>query len=153
MADPTDDNFSGSTGDPEKDMDGREALVEACLDRLFAAFDSGVVDGIVEPVVLLVDCEDSVGTPIARTWEGDDAVDAAIMANANDAEREERNELATTILIRTVSLIDSPRDLPKLFHYLQDSFSHGPSVGGFYVVVISFGGAGVFTVPMTARPE
>ena len=153
MADPPDDNFSGSTGDPEKDMDGREALVEACLDRLFAAFDSGVVEGIVEPVVLLVDCEDSVGTPIARTWEGDDAVDAAIMANANDAEREERNELATTILIRTVSFIDSQRELPKLFDYLQDSFSHGPAVGGFYVVVISFGGAGIFTVPMTARSE
>ena len=153
MADPTDNNFSGSTGDPEKDMDGREALVEACLDRLFAAFDSGVVEGIVEPVVLLVDCEDSVGTPIARTWEGDDAVDAAIMANANDAEREERNELATTILIRTVSFIDSQRELPKLFDYLQDSFSHGPAVGGFYVVVISFGGAGIFTVPMTARSE
>jgi len=153
MADPTDNNFSGSTGDPEKDMDGREALVEACLDRLFAAFDSGVVEGIVEPVVLLVDCEDSVGTPIARTWEGDDAVDAAIMANANDAEREEQNELATTILIRTVSFIDSQRELPKLFDYLQDSFSHGPAVGGFYVVVISFGGAGIFTVPMTARSE
>lgn len=134
-------------------MDGREALVEACLDRLFAAFDSGVVEGIVEPVVLLVDCEDSVGTPIARTWEGDDAVDAAIMANANDAEREEQNELATTILIRTVSFIDSQRELPKLFDYLQDSFSHGPAVGGFYVVVISFGGAGIFTVPMTARSE
>ena len=148
-----DNNFSGSTGDPEKDMDGREALVEACLDRLFAAFDSGVVEGIVEPVVLLVDCEDSVGTPIARTWEGDDAVDAAIMANANDAEREEQNELATTILIRTVSFIDSQRELPKLFDYLQDSFSHGPAVGGFYVVVISFGGAGIFTVPMTARSE
>ena len=87
MADLTDDNFSGSTGDSEKDMDGREALVEACLDRLFAAFDSGTEEELEDPVVLLVDCEDSVGAPIARGWEGNDAVDAAIMANANDAEQ------------------------------------------------------------------
>ena len=153
MADLTNDNFSGSTGDSEKDMDGREALVEACLDRLFAAFDSGISEELEDPVVLLVDCEDSVGAPIARGWEGNDAVDAAIMANANDVEKKEQNELATTILIRTVSFIDSQQELPKLFSYLQDSFLQGPSVDGFYVVVISFGGAGVFTVPMAARPE
>ncbi len=151
MEDLSKHNFSGSTGDSAKDMDGREALIEDCLESLFVAFDSGTAEGFLSPVVMLVDCEDAVGAPIARSWEGNDAVDAAIMANAKDAE--ELDNIPATILIRTVSFVDGEQELPKWFPYLHESFSQGPPVDGFYVVVISFGGAGIFTVPMSARPS
>ena len=150
MRDLSDHNFTGSTGDSEKDMDGREALVEGCLDRLFVAFDSGCEEGFLDPVVLLVDCEDAIGAPVARSWEGNDAVDAAIMENADAAEDPEK--FPTTILIRVVSFTDGQQELPKWFPYLQDAFSHGPPRDGFYVVAITFGGAGTFTVPLNARP-
>ncbi len=150
MRDLSDHNFTGSTGDSERDMDGREALVEGCLARLFSAFDSGCAEGFSDPVVLLVDCEDAIGASIARDWEGNDAVDAAIMANADDAEDQE--SFPTTILIRVVFFADGQQELPKLFPYLKDAFSHGPPRNGFYVVAITFGGAGSFTVPLNARP-
>ena len=63
--------------------------------------------------------------------------------------REERN---TTVLVKTVSLFDSQQELSRWFPYLADAFASGAATDGFYVVVISFGGAGVYTVPMTTRP-
>ena len=150
-----DDRFPGSTGNPEHDMDGREALLESSLGSLFDAFDIALLEGVSEPVLLLIDCEDPIGAPIARKWEGNDAVDAAIMSNAmedetSDSDNEER---VTTVLIKTVPLFDSQQELSQWFPYLADALARGPAVGGFYVVVISFGGAGVFTVPMATRPD
>ena len=148
----SDDHFSGSTGDAEHDMDGREALVESSLGSLFDAYDVAVEEGLTEPVVLLIDCEDTIGAPIARKWEGNDAVDAAIMSNAMEDASSNREERNTTVLVKTVSLFDSQQELSRWFPYLADAFASGPATDGFYVVVISFGGAGVFTVPMTTRP-
>ena len=37
-----DREFHGSTGDIEQDMFGREAMVEGCLDQIFAAYDLGI---------------------------------------------------------------------------------------------------------------
>ncbi len=147
-----DDQFPGSTGNPEHDMDGREALLESSLGSLFDAFDIALEEGVSEPVLLLIDCEDPIGAPIARKWEGNDAVDAAIMSNAIEDETSDNEEQATTVLIKTVPLFDSQQDLSQWFPYLADALARGPAVGGFYVVVISFGGAGVFTVPMATRP-
>ena len=133
-------------------MDGREALIESSLGSLFYAFDVAVEEGLTEPVMLLIDCEDTIGAPIARKWEGNDAVDAAIMSNAMENESTNREERNTTVLVKTVSLFDSQQELSRWFPYLADAFASGPATDGFYVVVISFGGAGVFTVPMTTRP-
>ena len=148
-----DGQFSGSTGNAEHDMDGREALLEASLSKLFDAFDVASSEGVNEPVLILIDCEDMIGAPIARKWEGNDAVDAAIMSNAMGNETsEEHEERATTVLIKTVPLFDSQKELSRWFPYLADTLASGPVVDGFFVLVISFGGAGVFTVPMATRP-
>lgn len=143
--------YHGSTGDSELDMRGRETMVESCLDRIFVAYDLGIHEGIVDPVVLLVDCEDSVGGEVARGWEGDDAVDGAIMANADSDSNHE--DTPTTILIRAVSFVDSQMDIPECFPYLQETFSQDSGADEFYVVAITFGGAGAFTVPFSARPN
>ena len=149
----TENHFFGSTGDAEHDMDGREILIESALPQLFGAFDAAVEGGLIDPVVLLIDCEDTIGGPIAREWDGSDAVDAAIMSNAIDGQTSNTDERTTTILVKTVSFFDGQQELSRWFPYLSDALSKGPTVDEFYVVVISFGGAGVFTVPMSVRPE
>ena len=142
--------FYGSTGDTEQDMFGREAMVESCLDQIFAAYDLGIDENIVDPVIFLVDCEDVVGASVARGWEGDDAVDAAIMANTESDSRE--GDIPTTILTRAASLVDSCTEVPKWFPYLEETLSQGSPSDAFYVIAITFGGAGAFSVPLTARP-
>ena len=147
------DYFSGSTGNSEHDMDGREALLDSSLPPLFGAFDKSIEEGLINPVLLLIDCEDTIGGPIAREWEGGDAVDAAILSNAMVERDRKSDEQATTVLIKTVSFLDGRQELSRWFPYLSEAFTEGPAAEGFYVVVISFGGAGVFTVSMSARPE
>ncbi len=145
-----DREFHGSTGDTEQDMFGRESMVESCLDQIFAAYDLGIDENIVEPVIFLVDCEDVVGAAVARGWEGDDAVDAAIMANTESDSRED--DIPTTILTRAASLVDSCIEVPRWFPYLEETLSHGSPCEAFYVIAITFGGAGAFSVPRAARP-
>jgi len=145
-----DREFHGSTGDAEQDMFGREAMVEGCLDQIFAAYDLGIDEKIVDPVIFLVDCEDVVGAAVARGWEGDDAVDAAIMANTESDSRED--DIPTTILTRAASLVDSCIEVPRWFPYLEETLSQGSPCEAFYVIAITFGGAGAFSVPLAARP-
>jgi hypothetical protein len=107
-----------------------------------------------DPVVFLVDCEDEIGGPMARGWEGDDAVDAAIMENAADAEeRTADNERCITALARAFSLADCRREVPGVFPYLAPTFKSPPPAEGFLAVVVTAGGAASFTVPHSARPE
>ena len=143
-------NYPGSTGDHENDMDGREDLVEHCLDRLFAAYDLGRGEGFSNPVIFLVDCEDAIGAVVARGWEGDEVVDAAILANADSAKNQQ--EVPTTVLIRAASFADSQREVPQWFPYLEEFFLRRPPNDTFCVVAIAFGGAATFTVPLSSRP-
>lgn len=144
------DGVQGSSGNERDDMEGREALVEFCLDRLFEAYDLACREGTVCPVVFLVDCEDPLGGPIAREWEGDDSVDSAILAHA-DSGGDDRATM-TTVLTRAASFEDSRADIPALFPYLACSFEQFPRDDRFLVVAISFGGAATFTIPLSARP-
>ena len=158
-------NDRGSTGDARQDMDGRELLVEECLAELFATYDRGRNDGIRDPVIFLIDCEDGIGEPIARAWEGDDVVDGALLAYADHGDVNERRGVvnedhnaetgwaSTTILTRAFSFEDSRQEIPELFPYLAGSFEAPPPKDGFLVVVIAFGGAGTFTVPLDVRPD
>ncbi len=139
----------GSTGDEGRDMTGREVLLENSLPQLFDAHDRARDDGVQDAVVFLVDCEDEIGGQIARAWEGDDAVDSAIMANSEAAA--EAGESLTTTLARPVPFDECRQEVPKFFPYLKESFETPPS-DGFLVVVVSFGGAGTFAVPLSARP-
>jgi hypothetical protein len=145
-------DLRGSTGDEEQDMLGREALIEDSLAQVFEAYDLAQRDGIKNPVVLLLDCEDEIGSPIARAWDGDDAVDAAIMANA-DRDEEEDTAAITTTLARWESFKRCRREVPKVFPYLAGTFEQPPPEDGFVAVVVAYGGAATFIVPMDARPQ
>ncbi len=150
-------DLRGSTGDEEQDMLGREALIEDSLLQVFEAYDLARRDGIKHPVVLLLDCEDEIGSQIARAWDGDDAVDAAIMANAvrDDAGADDDNAAAaiTTTLARWESFKRCRREVPKVFPYLAGTFEQPPPLDGFVAVVVACGGAATFILPLDARPE
>ena len=146
-------DLRGSTGDEEQDMLGREALIEDSLAQVFEAYDHARRDGIKDPVVLLLDCEDEIGSPIARAWDGDDAVDAAIMANADRDGGDDDDAAITTTLARAESFKRCRREVPKVFPYLAGTFEQPPPERGFVTVVVAFGGAATFIVPLDARPE
>lgn len=145
-------DLRGSTGDEEQDMLGREALIEDSLAQVFEAYDLAQRDGIKHPVVLLLDCEDEIGSQIARAWDGDDAVDAAIMANADRDDGEDASTITTT-LARWESFKRCRNEVPKVFPYLAGTFEQPPPADGFVAVVVAFGGAATFVVPLDARLE
>jgi hypothetical protein len=138
--------LGGSTGDDDHDMEGRQSLVEQSLPDLWDAYDQALSDGLSYPVIFLVDCEDPIGGQIARQWEGDDAVDAAILAHTEESATGTADEKVTTTLVRAFPFQDCQREVPQLFPYLSGSFAEPPP-DGFLVLVISYGGAATFIAP------
>jgi hypothetical protein len=139
----------GSTNDEQRDMDSREVLVEESIEPIFEAYDRALADGVSKPVVFLIDCEDEIGSEIARAWDGDDSVDGALLASAAQNVDDSDSPLAT-VLSRPADFSDCQREIPDLFPYLAASFKQPPD-DGILVVVVAFGGAGTFAVPLGAR--
>ena len=137
----------GSTGDDEQDMEGREALVEASLADVIEAFNEALRASVKEPVVFLVDCTDEIGEAVARAWEGDDAVESALLSVADQQPEGADESAVTATLIRGFPFADARQDVPKLFPYLAGSFDQPPSDEWILVVVISYGGAATFHAP------
>jgi hypothetical protein len=133
-------------------MTGRESLVEASLRELFVAFDQACAEGIRQPVVFLIDCQDEIGEQVVRAWEGDDAVDAAILAVA-ESRPDNEDGVMTPTLTRAFAMKECVAEVPQLFPYLAGTFSEPYPEDGFLVVAISFGGAATFVVPCNARPD
>ncbi len=125
-------------------MDVRQDLLETSLAQVFNAHDAALADGVDEPVVLLLDCEDEIGAPMARQWEGDAAVDEALRKFA-------RKQLVTT-LARAFPFADCQQELSAAFPYLAGSFQ-SPPTEGFLAIVIAAGGGGSFVVPYDAAPD
>jgi len=132
----------GSSGDAERDMDARQDLLESSLAQVFNAYEASLADDVDEPVVLLLDCEDDIGGPMAREWEGDQAVDEAIRQFA-------KKQLVTT-LARGFSFAECRQEIPAAFPYLAGSFD-APPEEGFLAIVVAAGGAGSFVVPFDAE--
>lgn len=149
----------GSSGDDATDMEAKETLIESSLVQVFAEYDYAKKRGMRDPVVFLVDCEDEIGGPMARGWEGDEAVDAAIQESIEDAEDEDgeenlpesEDERCITALARAFPLADCRREMPQFFPDLMPTFKSPPPEDGFFAVVVTAGGAATFTVPHSAR--
>lgn len=127
------------TDDP---LEQQQLLAESSLDLLFETFDAAVADGVKSPVIILVDCEDEIGSQIARAWLGDEAVDDAVANN---------RESDTTVYARAESWKQCQLEVPETFEYLAPVFADGPPADGFLVISITAGGASALTVPMSAR--
>ncbi len=138
MSDPSDDL--------EDILESQQLLLETSLPLVFEAYDDACSRKIKDPVVLLLDCEDTIGGEIARSWLGDEAVEDAIadQAAADPAEHE------TTVFALAFSLAECRLEIPPVFPYLEPALE--APAGGFLAVSITGGGASVLIVPAGARP-
>lgn len=123
-------------------LDEQQAMVESALELVFQTYDDGVAEGMQQPVVWLLDCEDPIGGQIARGWLGDEAVDDALAA----AEDED-----ATLFARPVSWEVSKAETPSVFPYLADAFETPPT-DGLMVIGVTAGGASAIIAPLAARP-
>jgi len=123
-------------------LEQQQLLAESSLPLLFETYDDAIKNKTEDPVVMLLDCEDEIGGPIARAWLGGDTVDDAIANNVDDD---------TTVYARAVSWQEARREVPETFEYLASVFADPPPADGFLVVSVTAGGASALTVPMGAR--
>lgn len=134
--------------DEEIALEEQQHLLESTLPIVFEAYDDALSRQVSDPVVILLDCEDEIGSEIARSWLGDEAVDDAIAAQAaTDPEGE-----ATTVFAFAYPLAECRQEIPPVFPYLAPALQEAPA-GGFLAVSVTSGGASVLIVPLDARPS
>jgi hypothetical protein len=137
-----------SDDDQDAALEEQQWLLETSLPLVFEAFDEAAGRNVADPVVILLDCEDAIGGEIARSWLGDEAVDAAI---AEESQYEAEGD-ATTVFAFAFSLAECRRELPPVFPYLAPALEQPPAAG-FLAVSVTSGGASILIVPLDARPE
>ncbi|QDU87587.1 hypothetical protein Pla175_09520 [Pirellulimonas nuda] len=123
-------------------LEQQQAMVESSLGLVFQTLDDAVAEGVSQPVVWLVDCEDEVGGAIARGWLGDEAVDDALA---------EADEEDATLFARAIAWDDCRREAPEVFPYLAPVFDQPPTEG-VLVIGVTAGGASALVAPPDARP-
>ena len=98
-------------------LQAQQDLLESCLALAFDAYDAAMLEKIVDPVVILLDCEDEIGGPIANAWLGANAVQNAI------AEQRLENPDATTVYAQAFPMAECRKEIPQFFPYLAPMFS------------------------------
>ena len=135
--------------DDQTALDEQQALLEDSLELVRSVYDSAVREAVDEPVVILLDCEDSIGGQIARGWLGSAAVDEAI----EDQRADDPSGETTTVFARAIPLAECARQIPAVFPYLAPIFAQTLSADGFLAISIAAGGASALTVPFTALDD
>ena len=128
-------------------LEAQLTLVESSLPLVFETYDHAVDSGVVDPVVLIVDCEDELGGQMVRGWLGDEAVDDAIAAQ----HAEEAEGFETTVFARALPLTECGHELSEAFPYLRPVFEDPPLADGVLVVGVTAEGASALTAPFDAR--
>lgn len=140
--------MSDSPYDLDEALEAQQMLLETSLPLVFETYDDAVTRKVTDPVVLILDCEDEIGSEIARSWLGDDAVDDAISHQAaSDPSGDE-----TTVFAYAFSLEECRREIPRVFPYLAPALVEPLTPGRFWAIAITSGGASLLTVPLDARP-
>lgn len=138
---------SQSSGKDSPEMDNRQDLLEGSLAQVFAVYGDGLEMGLPQPVVVLLDCEDEIGGPLARQLVGDADIDEARREVQADA-----GERITTTLALPFSWEECRDEVAAWFPYLAATFEQTAPRDGFITVVVTAGGAATFTVPLDAKP-
>lgn len=126
-------------------LEAQQLLVESALPLVFEAYDEASAEGIADPLVVLVDCEDELGGAIARGWLGDEKVDDAIAAEGTDGD-------TTTAFARAIAWAECREELAEAFPYLAEVLGSPPPGDGVLVIGVTAGGASALTAPLDARP-
>lgn len=134
--------------DPAEALEDQQQLAESSLASIFEAYDEALEDGVADPVVFVLDCEDPLGGEISRAWLGDETVEQAIAIESAAADEEGR----TTVFVAAFPMSVCKAEAPKVFPYLRDVFNDPPDATGVLVVSVTSGGASALTAPMDARP-
>jgi len=142
MSEPVEDSLSD-----EAASQAQQEMLENCLELVFDAFDEGVADKVVDPIVFLLDCEDEIGAQIASAWMGAEAVRDAV---AEQQLADPGSDL-TTVFARAFPLAESRQEVPDVFPYLASVFEAELPTDGFLAIAVTACGASAFTVPLTAR--
>jgi len=133
----------------ESTLQAQQELLENSLPAAFSAYDLAKGEGMADPVVFLLDCEDEIGGEIARSWLGGDAIDEAIeQRRAEDGE-----EGQTTVFAYAFPFEKCREEVPAIFPYLKPIFSKALPRESFLAIVVTYGGASALTVPFSAREE
>jgi hypothetical protein len=136
-----------SADDIESALEAQQMLLETSLPLAFQAYDDALKRKVMEPVVVLLDCEDPLGGEIARAWLGEEAVEDAISHHAaSDPEEGE-----TTVFAHAFSLAECRREIPPVFPYLSPALEQSAPAGQFWAVSVTSGGASLLGVPLDAR--
>jgi len=121
--------------------------LENSLPAAFSAYDLAKSEGMAEPVVFLLDCEDEIGGEIARSWLGSEAVEEAI----EQRRLETGEEGLTTVFAYAFPFEKCREEVPAIFPYLEPVFSEALPRESFLAIVVTCGGASALTVPFSAR--
>jgi len=135
------------TADQAASLDAQQALLEESLELVFDVYDAAIREGVHEPVVILLDCEDPIGGEIVRGWLGRDTVDAAI---ADQRSADPAGEL-TTVFAHAFPLTECAEQVPAVFPYLAPVFAASLPADVILAISVAGGGASALTVPLTAR--
>lgn len=131
------------TADEAAALDFQQQLLEDSLPLVGEVYQTAKADGLTQPVVILLDCEDEIGGQIARSWLGE-AVDDAIAENSDEM---------TTVFAHAFALADCAKQVPAVFPYLQPVFEQAYPQNGFLAISVAAGGASALTVPLDALEE
>lgn len=131
-------------------LEEQQELLENSLPAAFSAYDAAKQQGIVEPVIFLLDCEDEIGREIASSWLGNEAIEDAIeQRQLSDADEEDGS--VTTVFAHAFPLEQCRREVPTVFPYLKPVFNETLPENSFLAIVVASGGASALTVPLAAR--
>lgn len=128
-------------------LDAQQALLEDSLDLVFDVYDAAIRERLNDPVVILLDCEDTIGGEIARVWLGRDVVEEVI---ADQRSADPSDEL-TTVFAHAFPLAECAAEVPAVFPYLAPVFDEPLPRGEFLTISVTAGGASALRVPLTAR--
>jgi hypothetical protein len=133
--------------DLEAALEAQQMLLETSLPLAFETYDDALQRKVVEPVVVLLDCEDPLGGEIARAWLGDETVEDAIAHHAATDPSEDE----TTVFAHAFSLDDCRREIPAVFPYLAPALQRAAPPEQFWAISVTAGGASLLGVPFDAR--
>lgn len=135
-----------SLNEEEKALEAQQMLVEDSLELVCSSYAESIEKGMAQPIIVLLDCEDELGSEIARSWLGHDAVEngIAIQKQTND------DESQTTVFAQAVAWKECREELSEAFPYLSEVLATGPTDQGILVIGITAGGASALTAPFEA---
>lgn len=140
-------NYSEEIPDEVAALEAQQTLLEDSLELVFEIYDEALKDGLDEPVVILLDCEDPIGGEIARAWLGAEVVDDVIL----EQRAAEPSDDLTTVFAYAFPWVECAREVPSVFPYLAPVFDEALPPGEFLAISVTAGGASALLVPPTAR--